>query len=105
MSKPILEAIVGSGKLTKLSNVHDIILILQHRRFIIIHIQIVGRRKDGHDTGESSGFGLSVHSVTGILRLMGTNDREQVVFFEERTGCGVRKKVRATANIVVDKEI
>lgn len=86
-------------------NVHDIILVLQHCCLVIVHIQIVRRRKDCHDTWEPGRLGLSVHPVPSVLRLMCTNDGKQVIFLKERAGGRIREKVRTSTDIIVDEEI
>lgn len=78
-----------SGKHTELSNVHDIVLILQDSSFVVIYVKIVWCAENGHNTRESSSPGLPVHSITGILSLVRTNNRKQIVFFEESACRGV----------------
>lgn len=93
------------SKLTELSNVHDIVLVLQNRSLVVIHVEVIRCAEDGHHTRETSRPRLPVHSVTGILGFVGTNDGEQVVLFEEGAGGGIREEVRASTNVVVYEEI
>ena len=69
------------GGTVELSDVHHIVLILQHRRLgdhcsscfsdgglneqylIVVHIEIVGGREDGYETWEASGLAFAVHPV------------------------------------------
>lgn len=39
----------GSRRAVKLSDIQHIGLILQDRRLVVVHVQIVGRRKECHD--------------------------------------------------------
>jgi hypothetical protein len=79
--------------LTELTNVHDIVLILEDSSLVIVNIQIVGCTEDGHDTGESSSPGLAVHAVSSVLSLVCANNRKQVVLLQEGTCGGVREEV------------
>lgn len=76
-------------KRTKLPDIHDIILIFQNSRLVVVHIKVIGRRKDSHDARESSCLGLPIHPVPCILCLMRTDDRQKVVLFEERASSGI----------------
>ena len=79
--------------LTELTNVHDIVLVLQDSSLVVVNIKVVGRREDGHDRWESGRACLSVHSVTRVLSLVCANDRKQVVLFEEGTRSRVAEEV------------
>jgi hypothetical protein len=92
-------------KLTKLPDVHNIVLVLQNGCLVVVHIQVVRSAEDSHDTWKTSRPSLPVHAVSGILSLVRANNREQVVLFEERASGGIREKVRAASNVVVDEEI
>jgi hypothetical protein len=92
-------------RLTKLSDIHDIVLILQDCSLVIVNVEIVGCAKDGHNTGEAGCARLAIHPVAGILSFMRSNDGEQVVFLEERTSGWVRKEVRATADVIMHEKI
>lgn len=46
---------------------HDIRLVLEHSGLVRVHVQVVGRREDGHDGREAGRLGLSVHSVSEIV--------------------------------------
>lgn len=76
-------------KLTELPDIHDIVFVLENSSLVVINIKVVWRTEDGHNTGEPSRPGLPVHSVARILGLVGTNDGQEVVLFEERAGGGV----------------
>ena len=49
----------------KLPDIHHVALVLKHRRFVVVHVEVVGCGEDGHDGGEARGFGFAVHSVAG----------------------------------------
>ena len=73
----------------ELSNIHDVILVFQNGGFVVVDIQVVRGRENGHHTREPRRPGLSVHAVAGILCFMGSNDREEVVFFQEGARSGI----------------
>lgn len=87
----------------ELSDVHDIVLVLEHGGFVVVDIEIIGCREDGHDTGETRCPSLSIHSVTSILSFVGANNREKVVLLEEIASSRVGKEIRATSHVIVDK--
>lgn len=62
--------------LTELTNVHDIVLILENGSLVVVDIEVVGCTEDGHDTRESSCPGLAVHAVSSILSLVCANNRK-----------------------------
>jgi hypothetical protein len=96
---------VAFDTLTKLPDVHDVVLILQHSSLVVIHIQIIWCAEDGHHARETGGPSLPVHAVTGILGFVCANDGKQIVLFEESTGGRVREEIRAAPDVVVDEEI
>jgi hypothetical protein len=96
----------------ELANVHDVVLVLEDRSLVVVDVEVVGSREDGHDRGESSRLGLAVHPVTArgggrsdvssglrrrvgarnvpsILSLVRTNNGQQTVPLEELAGGGV----------------
>ena len=48
----------------ELSNVHDVIFVLQNRCFIVVHVEIIWRREDGHDSRKLSSSSFTIHAVT-----------------------------------------
>jgi hypothetical protein len=94
-----------SASLTELPDIHDVVLILQHRSLVIIHIQIVRRAEDCHHTWETGSPSLAVHAVPCILRFMGSDNGQKVILFEERAGGGVREEVTAASDVIVYKEL
>ena len=89
----------------ELPDVHDVVLVFEDGGLVIVNVEVVRRTEDGHDTGETSGPCFPIHSVSSILCLVRTNDREQVVLFEEGTCGGVREEVRAATDVIVDEEV
>ena len=81
------------GCAVELPDVHDVVLVLENGSLIVVHVEVVRRTEDGHDTGETSGSCFPIHSVSSILRFVRTNDRKQVVLFEEGARGGVREEV------------
>ena len=49
----------------ELPDIHHVALVLEDRCLVVVHVEVVGRREDGHDGGETRGFGFAVHSVSG----------------------------------------
>lgn len=90
---------------TELSNVHNIILVLQDSRLIVIHIKIIGRRENRHHTWESSSLCLPIHAVTSVLGLVCSNDRQKIVFFQEGASSGIGKEIRTSSDMVVYEEV
>ena len=82
----------------KLPNIHYVALILEHGRFIVVDIEVVGSGKDGHYGGESSRFGFAVHAITSILSFVRSNDGEEVVTFEELGGGLVADETESVVN-------
>ena len=80
-------------ELTELSNVHDIIFVLQNSSLVVVHVQVVWRAEDCHDTGKASRPCLPVHSVPSILGFVCANDGQQIVLFEESAGGRIREEV------------
>lgn len=81
----------------KLSYIHDIRLILQDSRFVLVHVEVVWGGEDRHDGGEAGGFRFAVHAVAGVLCFVGADDGEEVVLFEEVAGGGVAGGASANA--------
>ena len=65
----------------ELPDIHDVVLIFQHGSFVVVHIEVVRSTEDRHHTGETGRPRLSIHAVTGILRLVGSYDGQKVILF------------------------
>ena len=87
----------------ELSNVHHVVLILEDRSLVVVHIKIVGRTKYRHDAREASRSGLAIHSIPSILCFMCPNDGEDVVLFEKIASRWVGEEIRASSDVVVDE--
>ena len=70
-----------------LSDVHHVVLVLEHRGLVVVDVQVVGGREDGNQRGETRGLALSVHSVARVLGLVCANDWKKVVLLKEITAC------------------
>jgi hypothetical protein len=75
--------------LTELTNVHDIVLVLENSSLVVVDVQVVGCTEDGHDAREPSSPGLAVHAVTSVLSFVCTDDGKQVILLQESTCSGV----------------
>ena len=89
----------------ELSNVHNIVLVLQHSRFVVVDIEVVGSAEDCHHTRESSRPRLPVHAISSILRFVCSDDGEEVVLFEEIACSWIGEEVRTSSNVVVNVEL
>lgn len=87
----------------ELANIHNVVLVFEHGCFIVVHVEVIGRTEYGDERGEACCLAFAVHPVTGILGLMGADDRQQVVMRKEITACRVRVEIRAAANAIVAK--
>jgi len=77
------------GRAIELTYVHDVVLVLQDSSFIVVNIKVVWGAEDGHDARETGCSRLAIHSVASILSLVGANDGQQVVLFQEGACGGV----------------
>ena len=71
----------------ELSDIHHVVLVLQHRGFVVVYIEVVGCAEDGHDTWKARCPSLPVHPVTSILSLVRADDGQEVVLLQEGA-CG-----------------
>ena len=85
----------------ELSDVHDIVLVFEHGSLVVVHVQVVRGGEDRHHRREASRPSLSVHTVSCILCLVRSNDREQVVLLQERASSRIAEEVRASSHMVV----
>ena len=92
---------VGVWAAVELSDVHHIILVLEHRSFVVVHIQIVGSGENCYQRWESGGLAFSVHSVSCILGLVRPDDGQKVVLLQEITACCIAIEVRTASHGVV----
>ena len=73
----------------ELSDVHNIVLVLEHGSFVVVDVEVVWRRENGHNTRETGRSRLTVHSVSGILRFVRSDYGQEVVLLKESAGCRV----------------
>lgn len=50
---------------------------------VVVHVEIVGRAKDGDERREARRLGLSVHAISGVLSLVRPYDAEQIVVLQK----------------------
>lgn len=89
----------------ELSDVHHVVLVLQYRRFIVVHIEIIRRTEYRHDAREARRPRLSVHAVPCILGFVGSDDGQEVVFLEEGACGRIREEVRTSAHVIMNEEL
>ena len=58
------------GWQSHLSDIHHVVLVLEHGGLVVVDVQVVGGREDGDQRGETRSLTLSVHSVAGVLSLV-----------------------------------
>ena len=58
------------GTAVELTDVHHIVLVLEHGSLVVVHIEIVGSREDGDERREACCLAFPVHSVAGVLSLV-----------------------------------
>ena len=88
----------------ELTNVHNVVLVLQNRSLVVVNVQIIWSREDGHHAWETGCPGLTVHPIASVLSFVCTNDGKQIVFLQEGAGRRIREEVRTTSDVVV-KEV
>jgi hypothetical protein len=47
----------------ELSDIHDIVLVLEDCSLVVVYIQVIRSTKDGNNGRKASRSGLSVHSI------------------------------------------
>jgi len=93
----------------ELSDVHNVILILQHRGFVVIDVQIIWSREDGHDGRKLCCSSLAVHAIArykpkatkdlpSILRFVCSYYRQEIISFKELTGSVIAEIVSGNLN-------
>jgi len=55
---------VWMGCAIKLSNVHHIAFVFEDGGLVVVNVEIIWCRENGHDGGESSRLGLSIHAIS-----------------------------------------
>jgi hypothetical protein len=48
----------------ELPDVHDVALIFENSCFVIVYVEVVGGREDGHDVREACTLRFAVHAVS-----------------------------------------
>lgn len=62
------------GSAIELSNVEDITLVLEDGRLVVVTIEVVGAREEGHDGRETCRPRLSVHPIAKIMMRVNIHD-------------------------------
>ena len=89
----------------ELPNIHDIVFVLEDSGFVIVNVKVVWSGEDSHDAGEASCSSLAVHSISGVLGFMRSDDGKEIVFLQKIAGSRIGKEVRATTDVIVNKEL
>lgn len=48
----------------ELSDIHDVAFVFQHRCFVVIYIEVIWGREDGHHGWKSGRLGFAIHAVS-----------------------------------------
>lgn len=91
------------GAAIELPYVHHIVLVLQHSSFVIIYIKIIGCGEYCDERWKASRLAFSVHTVSGVLRLVGADDREQIVVLQKLAAGCIAVEIRATPDGIVSE--
>lgn len=89
----------------ELPDVHDVVFVLEHGCFVVVDVEIVGCRENGHNRREARGLCFAVHAVSGILRFMSSNDGQKLIALEKLARSIVGEEVGATSHVVVDEAL
>jgi hypothetical protein len=54
---------VRVGSAVELPDIHDIVFVLQNSGFIVVHVKIIWRGKDGHDCRELGCSSFAIHAI------------------------------------------
>ena len=60
-----------------------LVLVLDHRAAVVVHVEVVGRAEDRDHRRELLRRGLAVHRVPRVLRLVPAEDAQQLVALQE----------------------
>lgn len=63
------------GRAIELTDIHNIVLVLQNGGFVVVDIEVVRGTENCHNTRKTSCSGFAIHSISSVLCLMGANDR------------------------------
>lgn len=85
----------------ELPDIQHILIVPQHRSLVIVHVDVVGRRENGHQRREPGRLALAVHAVPVRLRLVRPDDRQQPVLVQKVAYRPMAKEVRAPPHVVV----
>ena len=66
----------------ELPDIHNIVLVLQYSRFVVVDVKVVRSAEYRHNTREACCSSLPIHTITGILSFVGANDGQKVILFE-----------------------
>lgn len=54
------------GGAIELSDIHDVAFVLEHRGFVVVNVEVIRRREDGHHRWEPCRLCFTVHPVAEI---------------------------------------
>jgi hypothetical protein len=75
----------------ELPNVHNIVLVLQFSRFVVVDIKAVRSTEYHHNTREACRSSLSIYMIASILGFVGANDGQKDVLFKKAQAAGYEK--------------
>jgi hypothetical protein len=59
---------VGMWCAVKLSDIHDIILVLQNCSFVVVDVQVIRSRENSHNSRKLRRSSLTIHAITSCQR-------------------------------------
>ena len=77
----------------ELADIHDVVLVLKHRSFVVVDIEIVRCAENGHNAWKTRRSCFSVHPIACILSFVRPDYGQQIILFQKRTCGGIREKV------------
>jgi hypothetical protein len=48
----------------ELPDIHDVTFVFEHRRFVVVNIEVIWSREDSHDGREACRFGFAIHAIS-----------------------------------------
>jgi hypothetical protein len=53
----------------KLPDIQDVAFVLEDSGFVVVHVEVVWGGKEGHNRGEASCSGFTIHAIPGTRKL------------------------------------
>jgi hypothetical protein len=83
-------------------NTHNIVLVLQYSRFVVVDVKVVRSTEYRHNTREACRSSLPIRTTAGIPGFVGANDGQKVALFEKGASSRIWE-VRAAPHMIMDE--